>query len=207
MESYSINVVIRGYHIYKDIWAAPIGAILRCERGILNPSDPYSVATVNGTIVVGHMPRVISATCLAFIRRGGVASCKVTGGRPYSADLLQGGMEVPCKMTFTAPVREIEKLRRLLPRGDSKETNCPVNLCKPDTAAVVPGVVINPTSAMATNSLEDKPKPSILDVKPEPITLDVKPELDPTDVPSDNEPLKKKPQIDSSSGASVAEEI
>ena len=124
-------------------------------------------------------------------------------------------MEVPCKVTFTAPVREIEKLRKLLSRGDSKETNCPVNLCKPDIATVA--VVINPTSAMATENLEDKPsildvkpEPRTLDVKPEPSTLDVKPEpskVEPTDVSSDNEPLKKKPRINSSSGTSVAEEI
>ena len=176
----------------------------------VNPSDPYAVATLNGIAVVGYMPRVISAVCSAFIRGEVVASCEVTGGRQYSADLPQGGMEVPCKVTFTAPVKEINKVRRLPPRGDSKETNCPVNLCKPDTAAVVPAVVINPTSAIATDNLEDKPKPNILDIKPEPSTLDVKPEpskVEPTDVPSDNEPLKKKPQINSSSGASVAEEI
>ena len=109
---------------------------------------------LNGTVVVGHVPRVISATCSAFIRRGVVASCEVTGGRQYSVDLPQGGMEVPCKVTFTAPVKEIDKLLRLLPPGDSKETNFPVNLCKPNTAAVVPAVVINPTSAMATDNLE-----------------------------------------------------
>ena len=62
------------------------------------------------------------------------------------------------KLTFTAPVKEINKLRGLLPRGDSKETNCPVNLHKPDTAAVISVVVINPTSAMATDNLEDKPR-------------------------------------------------
>ena len=77
----------------------------------------------------------------------------------------------------------------------------PVNLCKPDVAAVVLAVVINPTSAMAKDNLEDKPKPSTLDVKPEPI------KVKPTNVPSDNEPLKKKPRINSSSGASDAEEI
>ena len=137
-------------------------------------------------------------------------------------------MEVPCKVTFTAPVKEIDKLHRVLSHGNSKETNCLVNLCKPDTAAVVPAIVINPTSAMAIDNLEDKPKLSILDVNPEPSTLDVEPKpsnldvkpepstldgkpepskVEPTDKPSDNEPLKKKPQIDSSSGASVAEEM
>ena len=56
MESYSIDSVIRGYHIYKDIWPAPIGEILSCERESFNPSDPYAVATLHGGVVVGHVP-------------------------------------------------------------------------------------------------------------------------------------------------------
>ena len=69
------------------------------------------------------MPRIISAACSAFIRRGGVTCCEVTGARQYSADLSQGGMEVPCKLTFTAPLKEIDKLHiiTLLPRADFKE--------------------------------------------------------------------------------------
>ena len=60
---------------------------VRCERESFNPNNPYAVATLNGAVVVGHVLQVISATCSAFIRRGDVASCEVTGGRQYSADL------------------------------------------------------------------------------------------------------------------------
>ena len=67
-----------------------------------------SVATLHGGVVVGHVARIISAACSVFIR-GGVASCKVSGARQYSADLSQGGMEVPCKLTFTAASKEIDK--------------------------------------------------------------------------------------------------
>ena len=37
MESYSIDSMIQGYHVYKDIWLAPIGAVLRCQRERFNP--------------------------------------------------------------------------------------------------------------------------------------------------------------------------
>ena len=63
MESYSIDLVIRGYYIYKDIWPAPTGEILCRERGSFNPSDPYVVATLHGAFVVGHVPGIISVTC------------------------------------------------------------------------------------------------------------------------------------------------
>ena len=66
-----------------------------------NPSDPYAVATSPGVVkscswsrAVNYFSRLSSS---AFIRRG-VASCEVTGARQYSADLSQGGMEVPCKL-------------------------------------------------------------------------------------------------------------
>ena len=141
MESYSIDLVIRGYHIYKDIWPAPIREILCCESESFNPSDLYAVATLRGGVVVGHMLQIISAACSVFIRRGGGTSCEVTGARQYSADLSQGGMEVPCKLTFTVPSKEIDKLHKLLPRANFKEisffTN---NLSKPDIA-VVPAIV------------------------------------------------------------------
>jgi len=55
--------------------------------------------------VVGQVPCIISAVCSAYLRRGGVVKNEVTGARQYSTDLPQGGMEVPCKLTFTAPLR------------------------------------------------------------------------------------------------------
>ena len=44
------------------------------QRETINPSDPYAVATLHDTVVVGHMLQIISAACLAFIRD--VASCE-----------------------------------------------------------------------------------------------------------------------------------
>ena len=35
-----------------------------------------------------------------FLRRGGTISCEITGRRKYSHDLPQGGLEVPCVLTF-----------------------------------------------------------------------------------------------------------
>ena len=48
----------------------------------------------NGDIVIGHVPRKISSVCSLYIR-GGEIHCRVTGSRPFSADLEQGGLEVP----------------------------------------------------------------------------------------------------------------
>ena len=49
-----------------------------------------------------------------FLRRGGTIDCVVTGTQRYSADLPQGGLEIPCKLLFTAKARKIDKLHTLL---------------------------------------------------------------------------------------------
>ena len=61
-----------------------------------------SLAVCNGDIVIGHVPRKISSVCLLYICRGGEIHCRVTGSRCFSADLEQGGLEVPiiCALNF-----------------------------------------------------------------------------------------------------------
>ena len=36
----------------------------------------------------------------------------VIGTRQYSSDLEQGGMEIPCKLTFMGPPRELQKVQK-----------------------------------------------------------------------------------------------
>jgi len=55
--------------------------------------------------VAGHVLHIILAVCSALLRRGGVIESEVIGARQYSTDLPQSGMEVPCKLIFTAPSR------------------------------------------------------------------------------------------------------
>jgi len=195
MELHSIDLVIQAYHIYQDIWAAPIGAVLCRERESFNPSDPYAVAMLHDGAVVGHVPHIISAVCSAFLRRGGAIESEVTGTRQYSADLPQGGMEVPCKLTFTASSKKINKLHKLLSLADFKQTSfiADENLNKPDIT-FVPTISINPIGTLGTSSLAIKPEPADL-------------QSDQFDHEPLDEPLKKKSRIDSNSDSSIAEDI
>ena len=95
--TYDVETVVRGYHIYKHFWSATVGQVLPCQQERGNVHDPYSVAIVAGNTVVGHMPRAISV-CSLFLKRNGVITCEVIGGRNYSNDLPQGGLEIPCKL-------------------------------------------------------------------------------------------------------------
>lgn len=112
--SFSFVAVVRGYHIYKDIWDAEIDEELPCEREVGNRHDSFAVAVKKDATIVGHVPRYMSAICSIFIRRGGSIVCKVTGSGTYSADLPQGGMDVPCLLIFKSSDSECQKARKLI---------------------------------------------------------------------------------------------
>ena len=65
-------------------------------------------------IVVGHLPRNISTPCHLFLRKGGNISCVVNGARRFLADLVQGGLEIPCLLVFQGSTQDIDKIRQML---------------------------------------------------------------------------------------------
>ena len=161
VESYEVESVVWGYHIYKDIWSAAVGTTLPCRQESFNPHDSYAVAMIKDDVVVGsvvgHMPRNTSVACSAFLRRGGVITCTVTGVRHYSNDLPQGGLEVPCCLKFSASSKEINKIIKLLPLAPSN-TGGTVTL----TANIKTSTASKPgsnSSSMATGSLNVKHDP------------------------------------------------
>ena len=130
--------MVRGYHEYKSIWTNPFdGEELICEREVGNHSDPQAVAVkkeISHVLqIVGHVPRRISSICSIFIRRGGVIRCRVTGLRRYSSDLPQGGLELPCILTFIAKdFEEGSKAKRLIESTLSIEV-CEIDSNEPET--------------------------------------------------------------------------
>ena len=92
-------------HIYKEIRNPCLGEVLQYERDPHNVVDRYSVAVKKG-VVIGHLPRKVSRLCSLFLWRGGTIDCIVTGARRHSADLPQGGLEVPysnCDLAYLVP--------------------------------------------------------------------------------------------------------
>ena len=120
--------MIRGYHEYKSIWENPSeDDELICEREVGNPRDTHAVAikkSIAGECcTVGHIPRKISSICSIFIRRGGAIYCIASGHRRYSSDLPQGGLEVPCALTFvTKDNKDGQKTKKLIESALGIET-------------------------------------------------------------------------------------
>ena len=102
-----LESMIRGYHEYKSIWSDPtLEEELECKREPGNPHDTHPVAvikTISGSsVTVGHLPRAISLICSILIRHGGTIISRVNGTCRYTADILQGGLEIPCVLIFLA---------------------------------------------------------------------------------------------------------
>ena len=98
---FSDAVVIRGYHVYKEIWDVENDKELICEREVGNRHNTFVVVMHKGSVTVGHVPRVISPICSIFLQRSRNIKYRVTGNRQYSSDLIQGGLELPCILAFS----------------------------------------------------------------------------------------------------------
>ena len=81
MDSLSWGSVIRGHHIYKDIWTPFVGEILHVEQEARNlEEDRFAVAIVKVETIVCHVPHeVLRLLWHSFIQHDGTVSCKVTG--------------------------------------------------------------------------------------------------------------------------------
>ena len=114
MEEYEVSSVVRGFHVYQRSWCPSMEEQLECLREDGNDKDRYAVAVLRHGSIVGHIPRRISAACSLFIERNGRIHCRITGARQYSADLPQGGLEIPCVLTFEGEKKEVTKVRKLI---------------------------------------------------------------------------------------------
>ena len=106
----------------KDIWTAVDGEEFQCRREGRNQFNPFAVAVMRGGTIIGHVPRKISSVCSLFLHRGGSITCRVTGDRRYSGDLVQGGLEVRCVLRFEGDDKLIAKAKKLIESALTTET-------------------------------------------------------------------------------------
>ena len=138
MPTFEVEAMVRGYHVYKEILDASIGEELLCAREPTNPCDPFAIAVVKSDQTVGHVPLKISSVCSLFLRHGGTIMCKITGRRQHSKDLAQGGLEIPCTMTFEGGSKDITKVEKLIKKSlatPTKQEEIPADMKRPSEHA------------------------------------------------------------------------
>ena len=60
---------VRGYHVYKDVWAAVVGEKLVCRRERGNSRDFYAVSVMKDSVIIGLLPRKISPVTSLFLMK------------------------------------------------------------------------------------------------------------------------------------------
>ena len=111
--NFMMDCAVRGCHVYQVIWLNPyMGEQLQCQEEYGYPHDMYAVSVIRDNVIVIHLPRNISTPCHMFLRSGGTIVLVVNGARRYSADLEQGGLEIPCSLIFRGITnKSIEKIK------------------------------------------------------------------------------------------------
>ena len=105
LQSLSIDSVIRGHHIYKDIWTPFIGEQLDLQHELNNAYDRYAVTIIKKDEIVGRVPRELARQFSRFLLEGGSIVCAITGKRRKGK-----GLEVPCRYDLTGSPTSVKKL-------------------------------------------------------------------------------------------------
>ena len=105
MKVFEFSVAVRGYHYYKSFWTPEKEQSLECFHEIRNPFDRFAikVCELGSTIPIGHLPREISRVTKFFMDRGAIITAQLTSEHYRRSPLVQGGLEIPCKVTVTIP--------------------------------------------------------------------------------------------------------
>lgn len=102
--------VIRGHHVFKNIWTPWLGEVLLVWKEAGNAHNRRAVALLKADrTVVGHVPREFSRVVWHFLNHGGKVSCEVTGRRKHGK-----GLEVPCVYKFLGSEKIITKIKEVL---------------------------------------------------------------------------------------------
>jgi len=118
-----------------------------------NIFDPFAVAVVRDGEIINHMLRLILAACSLFLRHSGSIACKVIHSRQHLKDLPQGGLEIPCTLTFEGDEKFIEKVKKLMKLTDCGKVHDADNSSQLIAATeATPMPVVADTSSIADDS-------------------------------------------------------
>ena len=80
---FAVNCCVRGYHIFKSFWDAPIGSVLSAKHENDPQSlvhDKYAIALIKSeSVTVGHLPKFMSELSHFFVKHAEKIRCEITG--------------------------------------------------------------------------------------------------------------------------------
>ena len=120
----TVQSAVRGFHVYKAIWQPEEGEKLMCEHEENNKYDLFAIKVCRplDRKIVGHLPIEISRITRFIIARGAIVEAQLTAAHYRRSPLVQGGLEIPCSLTFKMPAtkKSSELLKKYLELFESK---------------------------------------------------------------------------------------
>ena len=105
-EVYEFKTAVRGYHYYKTYWNAVCNQTRYCSHEVGNPSDLFAIKMCKDDgEIVGHLPMEISRITKFLLVRGFTLTVHLTSTYHGRSPLMQGGLEIPCKMATAMDIR------------------------------------------------------------------------------------------------------
>ena len=104
-KTFEFSAAVRGYHYYRRYWTPQQDQELICSHEPDNPFDQFAIKVCDREKedVVGHLPREISRATKIFIDRVAKITATLTSTHYRRSPLVQGGMEIPCKISASIP--------------------------------------------------------------------------------------------------------
>ena len=99
---FEFTAAVRGYHYYKKCWKPEPQQVLNCYHEKNNAFDRFAIMVCGigkDETPVGHLPMEISRVTKFFIDRGGSITGELTSDHYIRSPFIQGGIEIPCKVT------------------------------------------------------------------------------------------------------------
>ena len=103
--TFEFTAAVRGFHVFRNIWKPVMHELLQCFHEQGNDFDFFSIKTCtqNDNKTVGHLPREISRPTKFLIDRGARVTAEIISSHYRKSPLLQGGLEVRCKVSVSMP--------------------------------------------------------------------------------------------------------
>lgn len=120
------TAAVRGYHYYKAFWKPEPIQVLDCFFNHYNAFDRYAikVCEIGNSTPIGHLPKEILRITKYLLARGAIATVILTSDHYRRSPLVQGGLEIPCKVsvTITGTVSNLLVLERYRQLVESRYT-------------------------------------------------------------------------------------
>ena len=100
---FEFTAAVRGFHYYKAFWNPVTNQKLSCAHEENNPFDMFAIKVCEGTKIVGQLPMEISRASKFLMDRGAKFMVELVSTNYRRSPLVQGGLEIPAKITVTLP--------------------------------------------------------------------------------------------------------